>query len=90
MSVNGDGEWKKWANASFWGAKFVWTTLHDFGGTDGLKGWLGRINEIPFTATGGGGGSVAQEGVWGTGFTPEGIDQNPVSAPGFRSRCCCD
>jgi hypothetical protein len=38
MSVNGDGEWKKWNNASFWDANFVWTTLHDFGGTDGLKG----------------------------------------------------
>ena len=36
-------------------------------GTDGLKGWLGRINEIPF-------GALAQpqgSNVWGTGFTPE-------------------
>lgn len=71
MSVNGDGEWKMWNNASFWGAKFVWTTLHDFGGTDGMKGWLSRINQIPF-------GTPEGSGVWGTGFTPEGIDQNPV------------
>ena len=52
----------------------MWTTLHDFGGTDGLKGNLGQINQIPFdrpTA-----GDV--NNVWGTGFTPEGIDQNPV------------
>ena len=35
MSVNGDGEWKKWDNSSFWDANFIWTTLHDFGGTDG-------------------------------------------------------
>ena len=66
----------RWNNASFWGANFVWTTLHDFGGTDGLKGDLSRINEIPF-------GALEPEfhrdsGVWGTGFTPEGIDQNPV------------
>ena len=71
MSVNGEGEWKKWNNASFWGAHFVWTTLHDFGGTDGLKGQLSHINKIPFSAPQG-------SGVWGTGFTPEGIDQNPV------------
>ena len=71
MSVNGDGEWKKWNNASFWSANFVWTTLHDFGGTDGMKGWLQHINEIPFNAPEG-------SGVWGTGFTPEGINQNPV------------
>eukprot|EP00658_Telonema_sp_P-2_P047919 TRINITY_DN3647_c0_g1_i2.p1 TRINITY_DN3647_c0_g1~~TRINITY_DN3647_c0_g1_i2.p1 ORF type:complete len:691 (+),score=111.68 TRINITY_DN3647_c0_g1_i2:158-2230(+) len=72
MSVNGDGEWKKWDNSSFWGANFVWTTLHDFGGTDGLKGRLDRINQIPFDA------QDLGATVWGTGFTPEGIDQNPV------------
>eukprot|EP00040_Diaphanoeca_grandis_P011341 m.58045 g.58045 ORF g.58045 m.58045 type:complete len:883 (+) comp22488_c0_seq2:20-2668(+) len=76
MSTNGEGEWKKWNNASFWGANFVWTTLHDFGGTDGLKGDLDRINDIPFGAKM---PEVEKEtGVWGTGFTPEGIDQNPV------------
>eukprot|EP00041_Stephanoeca_diplocostata_P034371 m.1169532 g.1169532 ORF g.1169532 m.1169532 type:complete len:497 (+) comp24509_c1_seq11:1832-3322(+) len=74
MSVNGEGEWKKWNNASFWGANFVWTTLHDFGGTDGLKGDLSRINRIPFDAM----APTAETNVWGTGFTPEGIDQNPV------------
>eukprot|EP00656_Telonema_subtile_P046113 TRINITY_DN5245_c0_g1_i1.p1 TRINITY_DN5245_c0_g1~~TRINITY_DN5245_c0_g1_i1.p1 ORF type:complete len:881 (+),score=212.00 TRINITY_DN5245_c0_g1_i1:28-2643(+) len=72
MSVNGDGEWKKWSNSSFWGANFIWTTLHDFGGTDGLKGWLDRINDIPF------GAQEVGASVWGTGTTPEGIDQNPV------------
>ena len=71
MSVNGDGEWKLWNNSSFWSANFIWTTLHDFGGTDGLKGWSEHINPIPFEAPEG-------SGVWGTGFTPEGIDQNPV------------
>jgi len=69
MSVDGDGEWKMWANASFWGAPFVWTALHDFGGTDGMKGDLEHANAIPFEGP---------DNVWGTGFTPEGIDQNPV------------
>jgi hypothetical protein len=53
MSVNGEGEWKKWDNGTgLWGAEdkgqYIWTTLHDFGGTDGLKGDLDRINHIPF------------------------------------------
>ena len=37
------GEWKKWDNASFFGAPFIWTTLHDFGGTDGMKGNLQQV-----------------------------------------------
>ena len=44
--------------------------VHNFGGTDGMKGDLAKVNEIPF-------GGMAPEGppssVWGTGFTPEGI-----------------
>ena len=28
MSVDGSGEWKKWNNAGFFGAPFLWTTLH--------------------------------------------------------------
>ncbi len=111
MSVDGSGEWTKWGNASFFGAPFIWTTLHDFGGTDGMKGislrsaacrmracaqpsanelaylhvcvcWcrclcpgdLARINEIPFRGL----TSANQSTVFGTGYTPEGIDQNPV------------
>jgi len=73
MSTNGEGEWQKWNHAAYWGAPFIWTTLHDFGGTDGMKGNLAQINQIPFT-------NVSQDAanVVGTGFTPEGIDQNPV------------
>ena len=88
MSVNGEGEWKKWDQSSYWGAPFIWTTLHDFGGTDGMKGNLAQINEIPFAGmegavypVAGGNGTTATgtaSSVWGTGFTPEGIDQNPV------------
>ena len=39
MSVDGTGEWEKWGT-NFFGAPFIWTTLHDFGGTDGMKGDL--------------------------------------------------
>jgi alpha-N-acetylglucosaminidase len=74
MSVDGAGEWKKWNNASFFGAPFIWTTLHDFGGTDGMKGNMSRINQIPFDGM----APQAPSTVWGTGYTPEGIDQNPV------------
>lgn len=76
MSVDGSGEWQKWNYSSFFSAPFIWTTLHDFGGTDGMKGDLDRINQIPF------GGMPDVYGVnssaIGTGFTPEGIDQNPA------------
>jgi len=74
MSTDGDGEWKKWNNAAFYGAPFIWTTLHDFGGTDGMKGKLPHINQIPFAAQ----TPSIPTSVWGTGYTPEGIDQNPV------------
>lgn len=74
MSVNGEGEWHKWNNASFFGANYIWTTLHDFGGTDGMKGDLAHINQIPFAGM----PPEQSTNVWGTGFTPEGIDQNPM------------
>ena len=70
MSVDGSGEWSQWNNSNFFGAPFIWTTLHDFGGTDALKGNLSHINQIPF--------SPGATGTIGTGYTPEGIDQNPV------------
>jgi len=73
MSTNGEGEWRKWDNASFFGARYIWTSLHDFGGTDGMKGDLSRVSNVGFFEEGHRG-----DGFWGTGFTPEGIDQNPV------------
>lgn len=69
MSRNGDGEWKQWGNASFFGAPFVWTTLNNFGGTSGMKGDLGVANRLPFDGP---------DSAIGTGATPEGIDQNPA------------
>ena len=56
---------------SFFGANYIWTTLHDFGGTDGMKGNMSQINEIPFAGM----SPERDTSVWGTGFTPEGIDQ---------------
>ena len=63
-------------SGAFFGANFIWTTLHDFGGTDSLRGNLTRANEIPFSAMGP--SHAGKANVWGTGFTPEGIDQNPA------------
>jgi hypothetical protein len=70
MSRDGSGEWSRWNNSNFFGAPFIWTTLHDFGGTNALKGNLSRINQIPFVPE--------ATGTIGTGYTPEGIDQNPL------------
>ena len=54
--------------------RFVWTTLHNFGGNDGIAGDLGILNDIPWAAL----APDTPTSVWGTGFTPEGIDQNPL------------
>jgi len=71
------GQWQKFSqwwgsDTAFFGARFIWSALHNFGGTDGLKGNLSRINEMPFAAM------EAGTRIWGTGFTAEGIDQNPA------------
>ena len=47
----------------------------NFGGTDGIKGNMTHMNEIPFAAL------DAKTSVWGSGFTSEGIDQNPALCP---------
>ncbi len=46
MSMDGKGFWKKWDDASFFGAPFIWTTLHDFGGNVGIKGNVSQINQV--------------------------------------------
>ena len=80
MSYDGRGQWRDWDvdgdGGAFFGANFIWTSLHDFGGTDSLRGNLTRANEIPFSAMGS--SHAGKANVWGTGFTPEGIDQNPA------------
>ena len=71
MSPHGEGQWRQFNSSAFYGVNFVWTTLHNFGGTDGLKGNLGLLNRIPFDAP-------ASANAIGVGATPEGIDQNPI------------
>ena len=88
MAFDGRGEWDDWvkpgagaasagqttAPLPFFGANFIWTSLHTFGGMDSVRGNLSRANDIPFRALHAGSPDAAT-GVWGSGFTPEGIDQ---------------
>jgi len=70
----GEGEWSsKFDQDGFWGTPFVWTKLHNFGGTDGLRGNLSMAALIPSAAL-----KVPTVSLLGTGFTSEGIDQNPA------------
>ena len=72
MTLDGAGEFGQWdTEQSYWGAPFIWTAIHEMGGNDGMKGNLSQVNQMPFAQAGRG-------NVVGTGFTPEGIDENPV------------
>jgi alpha-N-acetylglucosaminidase len=66
------GIWKYWGNYSFFGAPFIWTTIHNMGGNDGMKGDMRMLTDLPSQALSAGASII------GTGATPEGIDQNPV------------
>lgn len=70
----GGGGWRKWDGAAYWGAPFVWTTLQDFGGTDGMKGNMTYAASVPAAAM----APHAHTNIIGSGFTMEGIDQNPA------------
>jgi hypothetical protein len=48
MDRTGAGQWQKWKGE--WGLPFIWTSLHVFGGNDGIKGNLTEINAIPWQA----------------------------------------
>ena len=48
MDRTGAGQWQKWKGQ--WGLPFVWTSLHVFGGNDGLKGDMAEVNAIPYDA----------------------------------------
>jgi alpha-N-acetylglucosaminidase len=61
-----------WGNYSFFGAPFIWTTLHNMGGNDGLKGDMRMLEGMPSDAI------AAGSSIVGTGATPEGINQNPA------------
>merc|ERR1711974_395091 len=66
------GIWRYFGNYSFFGAPFIWTTLHDFGGNDGLKGDMRLLAGMPADAL------AAGASIIGTGTTMEGINQNPA------------
>jgi alpha-N-acetylglucosaminidase len=52
---------------------FIWSKLHNFGDTSGLRGDIDHINSaFPYQAF------EAQSSIIGIGATPEGIDQNPL------------
>ena len=72
MSADGEGQWRNFLGA--WQTDFIWTSIHTYGGNDGLKGNLSRANRIPFDAL----DSPVEHRNVGSGFTPEGFDQNPV------------
>ena len=60
------GIWRYFGNYSFFGAPFIWTTLHDFGGNDGLKGDMTMLAGMPGDAL------AAGASIVGTGTTMEG------------------
>jgi alpha-N-acetylglucosaminidase len=67
-------EWAKWNRSAFFGASFVWNALHNFGGTDGIKGDMQKVNRMPFDAL----NISGHARPIGLGATPEGITQNPA------------
>lgn len=71
LDMDIDGIWRYFGNYSFFDAPFIWTTLHDFGGNDGLKGDMRMLQAMPSDAL------AAGATIIGTGTTMEGINQNP-------------
>ena len=47
LDMDIDGIWKYWGNYSFFGAPFIWTTIHNMGGNDGLKGDMRLLQDFP-------------------------------------------
>lgn len=48
MAADGEGQWRNFLGK--WQTEFIWTSIHTYGGNDGLKGNLSRANRIPFDA----------------------------------------
>lgn len=48
MAADGEGQWRNFFGT--WQTEFIWTSIHTYGGNDGLKGNLSRANRIPFDA----------------------------------------
>mmetsp|Transcript_3055 Transcript_3055/g.4692 ORF Transcript_3055/g.4692 Transcript_3055/m.4692 type:complete len:989 (-) Transcript_3055:215-3181(-) len=65
-------QWELFNDFSYFDAPFIWSVLHNFGGNTGMWGSIPLLNSRPFRAFENRNNSVA-----GTGFAPEGFDQNP-------------
>jgi hypothetical protein len=79
MGRVGEGQWRDWKGT--WGIPFIWTSLHVFGGNQGIKGELSEINQIPWEAPPfipEAPGADPRTQAIGVGYTPEGLDQNPA------------
>ena len=72
LDMDISGIWRYWGNYSFFGAPFIWTTLHNMGGNSGMKGDMRMLEAMPSDALSAGASII------GTGATPEGINQNPA------------
>lgn len=77
MSNFGSGQWVEWESFP-WGAPFLWTTLHTFGGNDAVHGNMSVVNRIPFDAVSPPAQVPGVVPAIGAGITPEGFDQNPA------------
>lgn len=64
--------WSRWNEFDFFGAPYVWSSLHNFGGNTGMWGSFETLNNGTFFAY------EHSKAIQGTGFCPEGIDQNPA------------
>ncbi len=59
--------------SSYFGHKFIWNLLHNFGGANGIFGPLNRINQGPTLAE-----NFPNSSMIGIGLTMEGINQNEM------------
>ena len=64
MDIN--GIWRYFGNYSFFDSPFIWTTLHNMGGNDGMKGDMRMLQHLPGDAI------AAGASIVGIGATPEG------------------
>ncbi|XP_065562829.1 alpha-N-acetylglucosaminidase-like isoform X2 [Artemia franciscana] len=73
LDLNSDGSpfYKKFD--SYYGQPFIWNTLHNFGGTSGMYGYLDSIGMGIIEAR-----SYKNSTLVGTGLTMEGINQNYI------------
>ncbi len=68
--------WQRWKEKdAFYGTPWVWSNISNWGGNIGLHGRLDAIAEGP---TDGLKDSIASKWLKGIGFTPEGVETNPI------------